>query len=73
MDKSGKIRIAGYSLMAIGFIIGAFPLFSGDKYFQATPLYTVFAVIVVTIGGVIDSIGYRIEKKAYEKELREKE
>jgi steroid 5-alpha reductase family enzyme len=71
MDKSDKIRIVGYLLMLIGFIIATLTI-SVNNNLSANQSILYFALIVALTGGVVNSIGYDMEKKAFNKELREK-
>jgi hypothetical protein len=75
VEKSDKIRIAGYSIILIGLLIMIFgnikPLINGNGY-DINTSFLYYGEIAGIIGGVINSIGYRMEKKAFDKELREK-
>jgi len=71
MDKSDKVRAVGYSMIISGLIIATVFLSDNPKDMNYVAFY--FGLIVAFIGGVINSIGYHFEKKAFNKELGEKE
>ena len=75
MEKSDKIRIAGYSIILIGLLIMIFgnikPLINGNGY-DINTSFLYYGETAGIIGGVINSIGYRMEKKHLIRNLEKK-
>ena len=68
MDKNDKVRLVGFSMIISGLIIATVVLNPNNT----NKFVFYFGLKVAFIGGIINTIGYHFEKKAFNKEQRKR-